>query len=244
MSLFTIQLLLFFTLSFFSGIVLGRLLKEFSCKKSQANSTENILSNDVLKVDIIGCTIKLKSKGFFHYGVIIPNLTLNGEMATYEVVNEKAVRVQAAIMAGLGIIALANALLLNNWIPIKTVAALFFIDFFAKVIVGLKFSIFYQLSNWLVRKKDPEYVGAVQKRFAWGIGLILVTVMLYLQYIIESKGLIPLSLCTLCIVFMLLEWLFGFCIGCRLYYGLISLNIIKKPEVAPACPGGVCPINY
>jgi hypothetical protein len=244
MSLFTVQLLLFFMLSFFSGIILGRLIKEFICRKILNNGTKNTLSDDVLKIDMVGCAATLKSNGFFHYGSIIPNLELNGEMATYEVVNEKAVRLQAGIMAVLGSIGLGNALLLHNWMPIKIIVALFFIDFFAKVVVGLKFSIFYQLSDWLVRHKEPEYVGAVQKRFAWGIGLILATIMVYLQYILESKGLVPISLCTLCIVFMTLESLFGFCIGCRLYYGLISLNIIKKPEVAPVCPGGVCPINY
>jgi len=244
MNLFTFQLLLFFTLAFFSGVVLGRLIKDFSCKKIRNKNMKHTASHDALKINIADCTTTLKSNGFFHYGIIIPNLELNGKMATYEVVNEKAVRIQAAIMAVLGSIGLVNALFLQNWLPIKIIAALFFIDFFAKVIIGLKFSIFYQLSNWLVRKKEAEYVGAVQKRFAWGIGLILVTVMLYLQYILESKGVIPLSLCGLCIVFMALEALFGFCIGCRLYYGLISLNIIKKPEVAPACPGGVCPINF
>jgi len=67
--------------------------------------------------------------------------------------------------------------------------------------------------------------------------------MIYMQYITEAKGLVAMSLCALCIVFMTLEWLFGLCVGCRLYYGLITLGIIKKPDVAPACSGEVCPIR-
>jgi hypothetical protein len=232
MYIFILELLLFFTLSLFSGIVLGRWIK------GMLYHTDNIdgITTNTKLMD------RLQKKGLFRYGEIIPDLELNGKQATYEVVNEKSVRVQAGIMAVLAICALSSSQLFHYWLPIKIIITLFFIDFFTKVIIGIKFSIFYNISNWFVRKREPEYVGAVQKRFAWSIGLILATIMIYLQYVAESKGIITISLCTLCIIFMTLECLFGLCIGCKMYYTLISFDLIKKPEIAPACPGGVCPI--
>ena len=222
----TLQLLfLLFLLVFIIGLIVGIAVKYFLCQTVSNNMMQSLKKND-----------------FFLYGEIIPNLILNGQLATYQVVNEKAVRKQAGITAFLAALALSFTQLAQNWLLIKIVATLFFIDFFAKVIIGIKFSFFYQISKFLVKNKEPEYVGAVQKRFAWSIGLVLSTFMLYLQYIAEAKGIVPMSLCVMCLVFMSLEWLFGLCVGCRLYYGLISLGLIRKPDIAPACPGGVCPI--
>ena len=231
MSLFVLQVLLFwFLLAFFSGFIVGRGLKHLIYKQETSNTTTNLLQ-------------RLKANGIFLYGEIIPNLIINEKIITYPVVNEKAIRVQAGIMAVLASISLAFAQLAQNWVLIKIISLLFFIDFFIKVIIGFRFSLFYRLSNWIVRKKEAEYVGAVQKRFAWTIGLCLATFMVYLQYIVQAKGLVPMTLCLICIVFMTLEWLAGLCVGCRLYYGLIALGIVKKPEASPICPGGICPVN-
>lgn len=185
----------------------------------------------------------LNEKGFFQYGIVIPDLVLNGKIANYPVVNETAVRVQAGMMTLLASFALTSSQLAQYYVPIQLVSLLFFIDFFAKVIIGLRFSPFYTISSYFVRKKQAEYVGAVQKRFAWSIGLGLATLMVYLQFIMQIRGGITTFICALCVIFMGLEWLFGLCVGCRLYYGLIALGVIKKPDVLPACPNGVCPIG-
>ena len=181
--------------------------------------------------------------GLFQPGKIIPGLEINGKPAPYPVLNERAVRAGAGIMLMMGVSAFAFALLLQDFRLLKVVVVLFFIDFFIKVIIGPKFSPVSNIAQLIVRKQKPEYVGAIQKRFAWSIGLAMASLMILLLFVFDVRGPINLAACTLCLTFMWLETSFGICVGCKIYYGLISLGVIKQPEIAPACPGGACPIK-
>ncbi|MCA9363245.1 DUF4395 family protein [Candidatus Kaiserbacteria bacterium] len=116
---------------------------------------------------------KLKSLGFFKCGKEIPGLMIHGKAAPYPVLNERAIRAGAGIMFVLGLFAFFQAFYLREFIFIQVFVVIFFIDFFTKVIIGTKFSLISNVANWIVRKQTPEYVGAVQKRFAWTIGLVL-----------------------------------------------------------------------
>ena len=116
---------------------------------------------------------KLKSLGFFKCGKEIPGLMIHGKAAPYPVLNERAIRAGAGIMFVLGLFAFFQAFYLREFVFIQVFVVIFFIDFFTKVIIGTKFSLISNVANWIVRKQTPEYVGAVQKRFAWTIGLVL-----------------------------------------------------------------------
>ena len=72
--------------------------------------------------------------------------------------------------------------------------------------------------------------------------LIIITVTI-LIYAVGYRGPINAVFCTVCILLMWFESAFGICWGCKIYYGLIKLKVIKEPKVVPACPGGVCPIS-
>ena len=181
--------------------------------------------------------------GLFQPGKIIPGLEINGKPAPYPVLNERAVRAGAGIMLMMGVSAFAFALLLQDFRLLKVVVVLFFIDFFIKVIIGPKFSPVSNIAQLIVRKQKPEYVGAIQKRFAWSIGLAMASLMILLLFVFDVRGPINLAARTLCLTFMWFETSFGICVGCKIYYGLISLGVIKQPEIAPACPGGACPIK-
>lgn len=109
---------------------------------------------------------KLKEYGFFKYGHTIPNLLIYGKPAPYPVLNERAIRAGAGIMFALGLFAFFHAFYLRDFLYIKIFVLLFFIDFLMKVVVGIKFSPISQIANFVVQKQHPEYVGAVQKRFA------------------------------------------------------------------------------
>jgi hypothetical protein len=185
----------------------------------------------------------LKKLGFFQFGQVIPGLEINGKPAPYPVLNERAVRAGAGIMLMLGVIAFSFAWFDQNFLPLRLVVVLFFLDFFTKVILGTKFSIISNIGGWIVHRQKPEYVGAVQKRFAWGIGLFMSSLMIVLLYFLNVTGPINLSVCVLCLTFMWLETSFGICVGCKIYYELVNLGWVKKPEIAPACPGGACPIK-
>jgi len=183
-----------------------------------------------------------KKLGFFTYGTIIPGLVIHGTPAPYPVLNERAIRAGAGIMFALGFFAFFQAFYLRDFTYIQVFVVLFFIDFFIKVVVGTKFSPVSYLANLIVRHQTPEYVGAVQKRFAWSIGLLLAGTMMILLFGFGIAGLPNLVICGICLIFMFMESAFGICVGCKMYNGLIGLGIIPAPEFKPACPGNVCAV--
>jgi len=107
------------------------------------------------------------------------------------------------------------------------------IDFTLRVFVNPKFSPSLILGQWMVRKQEPEYVGAPQKRFAWAIGFTLALLMLYLIVIKGVIGPINMLVCGTCLLLLFFESSFGICIGCKLY-DLLSKNKVEL------CPGNVC----
>jgi hypothetical protein len=185
----------------------------------------------------------LKKLGFLTYGTVIPGLMLHGKPAPYPVLNERSVRAGAGIMLVIGIFSVFHAFYLSDFSYLKIAIALFFADFFIKVIVGTRFSPFAIAGDLLVRGQEPEYVGAIQKRFAWSIGLALSSVMMLLVYVFDVRGIYNLAICSLCLTFMFLESSVGFCVGCKIYGALLRYRIIKAPEHRPVCPGNVCAID-
>jgi hypothetical protein len=185
----------------------------------------------------------LKQYGFFTYGTIIPNLTLHGKPAPYPVLNERGVRAGAGVMFVLGLFSVFHAFYLAEYRYLSLTVLVFFFDFLMKVVVGIRFSPFAYLGELLVRGQEPEYVGAIQKRFAWSIGLALSSVMVVLVHVLGVRGPLNLVLCTTCLVFMFLESSVGFCVGCKLYALCLKYGILKTPEHRPVCPGNVCSID-
>jgi hypothetical protein len=186
---------------------------------------------------------KLTAYGFFVYGTVVPNLVLYGKPAPYPVLNERAVRAGAGVMFALGIFAVFHAMYLADYTYLYVVAPFFFFDFLMKVVVGIRFSPIAQVGALLVSNQSPEYVGAVQKRFAWSIGLVLSGVMVLLLHVFEVRGPVNLGICTLCLTFMWLESVVGFCVGCTVYAWLLKAGIITQPEHKPVCAGNVCGIE-
>ena len=185
----------------------------------------------------------LKSYGFFKYGLVIPGLTIYGKPAPYPVLNERAIRAGAGIMFTLGLFAFFQAFYLRDFFFIQVFVLIFFLDFFMKVVVGTKFSPISQLANLIVANQQPEYVGAIQKRFAWSIGLVLAGTMIVMLFGFGIQGLPNLIVCGVCLTFMFLETSFGICVGCKIYNYLMSIGLIATPVYKPACPGNVCAIE-
>lgn len=95
----------------------------------------------------------------------------------------------------------------------------------------------------MVHRQHPEYVGAIQKRFAWAIGLALATIMMIGPLLFQIQGVLPFIICSLCIFFLWLETAFGICVGCSIYQLAIQNGVLKEPTFRPACAGGVCRIQ-
>jgi hypothetical protein len=177
------------------------------------------------------------------YGKIIPNLKINNQEVSYPVVNEREIRASAGITFFIGIITLLHTYYTKDLNLVKIILPIFWLDFFLKTIIAPQFSIFGNIAKLFVSNQKPEYVGAIQKRFAWSIGLLLASSMIVILFALNLRGIFPLSICSICLFFMWMESSLGICVGCKLYYGLINLKVIKKPEYQPACPGGVCSIQ-
>jgi hypothetical protein len=152
------------------------------------------------------------------------------------VLNERAVRAAAGIVFFFAIVSFMNAWLIGNFQPTRVFVVAFLIDFTLRIFVNPKFAPSMILGQWMVRKQQPEWVGAPQKRFAWAIGFVLALVMLVLVVIKHVIGPINLIVCAACLVLLFFETAFGICIGCKVY------NWFNKDK-AQLCPGGVCEIE-
>lgn len=98
------------------------------------------------------------------------NLFEFGERITgYEVpvLNERSVRASAGLLFFLAIIAFMNAWLTGNFQPTRVFVVVFLIDFSIRIFINPRYAPVMILGQWFVRKQQPEYVGAPQKRFAW-----------------------------------------------------------------------------
>lgn len=176
-------------------------------------------------------------------GEIIPGLLIHGKPAPYPVVNERAIRAGAGITLVLGLFAFFHAFYLGDFLYLKLLLPVLFLDFLIKVTLGVRFSPLSRLASFIVRGQSKEYVGAIQKRFAWSIGLALSGTMILLIFVFGVTGAPNLIICGLCLTFMFFESAFGICVGCMIYSFLLKKNILTAPEYKPACPGNVCAIE-
>ena len=149
------------------------------------------------------------------------------------VLNERAVRAGAGIVFFFAMVSFMNAWLVGNFQPTRVFVVCFLLDFSLRIFVNPRFAPSLILGQWVVRKQQPEYVGAAQKRFAWAIGFALALAMLYLLVLNQVIGPINMVVCSACLILLFFETAFGICIGCKLY------NLLHK-EKAQLCPGGVC----
>jgi hypothetical protein len=152
------------------------------------------------------------------------------------VFNEREVRAAAGILFLFASISFFNALLINNFVPIKIFIIAFLIDFLIRIFINPKFSPSMIVGRFTVSNQKVEYSGAPQKRFAWGIGLFLSITMFFLVVMYNVTGPVNLLICLLCLTFLFLETSCGICVGCTLY------NVFNKGK-ATLCPGGACEIK-
>ncbi len=188
------------------------------------------------------------------YGKFIPNLSEKGDK--YGFVNEHEVRVTTGLMLVLGFTAFFLIVLKGNFsIPLILVSILF-LEFALKALISPKWSFFGILSRRFIRKKQPLWIGSVQKRFAWTLGIFLTGFVIFCilvlgSYIPASDPIIAsmkiqmaeniqngalwvlpfnmgLIACFLCLIFMWLESVVGYCVGCAIYGWLVRKQWMKK----------------
>lgn len=167
------------------------------------------------------------------------------EGKSYKVVDERRMRASSGIMFLLGIIAFINGFILNNYIVIPYISGFLLLNFIIGVFINPKFSPTQLLAKLAVRKQSSLPIGAVQKHFAWSLGLVLSAVIfgLSLMLIGDPTYFEPVCfLCLVCLILLYSETAFGVCIGCKIYYLAINLKLIKKPVEKPNCMGDACEV--
>lgn len=167
-------------------------------------------------------------KEFFEYGEKVPGYEIR-------VLNEREARAAAGILFALGILSLLNAVMLGHGMVTRFFIGFFTLDFVIRVIQP-RYAPSLLLGRLFVQNQTPEYVGAIQKRFAWSIGLLLALPMFYTVTLHFIPTLSKVFICILCLVLLFLESSFSICVGCKIYE-----YIFKKS--AKYCPGGVCEIK-
>ncbi|MBW3021247.1 DUF4395 domain-containing protein [Candidatus Woesearchaeota archaeon] len=158
----------------------------------------------------------------------------------YPVVNEREVRATAGLMLLVGIVTLFLIQTYKIYEVIYFTVGLFLIEFFLKTVIGPHASPFSVISRLIIKKQEPDYVGAIQKKFAWALGLVMATFMFIITFGFQMKGVLPLSICFACLTLMWLEAAFGICIGCKIYWYLVKKKILTEPKYRPKCSGNSC----
>jgi hypothetical protein len=150
------------------------------------------------------------------------------------VVNERTGRAAAGLLFFPALVSFMHSFLLGNFQHTRLFVIVFLIDMTLRVL-SPRWSPSMIVGAWSERHQTPEWVGAPQKRFAWGLGLLLGLVMLYLMVFNRYMGPANMLICGTCLTLMFFETAFGICLGCKLY------NLFNK-EQAQLCPGGVCEV--
>jgi len=149
------------------------------------------------------------------------------------VLNEREVRAAAGILFLAVFIALMQIVFNGNFLPIKYMVTIFLIDFLIRVFINPKYAPSLILGRIIVSRQNPEYVGAVQKKFAWIIGVLMAATMFVLMVVLNTYSAISGIICLICLIFLFFESAFGICLGC-VFYGWFY------KEKAQYCPGEVC----
>jgi len=159
-----------------------------------------------------------------------------------KVLNEREARAGAGLLFLFAFISFINCMVTKSLLVTQIFIGVFLLEFIIRVLINPKYAPSLVLGRFMVNNQVPEYVGAGQKRFAWGIGLGLAILLFGLTILFPSatpigeeslhNALIGLS-CMTCLVLLYFEAVFGICLGCKIY------NKFNKDE-AKYCPGGVC----
>ena len=164
----------------------------------------------------------------------------------HKVLDERRVRASSGIMFLLGMIAFINGFILNKYAIIPYVSGFIMMSFLIAVFINPKFSPSIFIGYLFVRKQSSLPIGAVQKKFAWSLGLGLsATIFVLSIMLLEDTSLFePVCfLCIICLILLFLETAFGICVGCKLYWLAIRMKLLRKPVEKPNCMGDACEIE-
>lgn len=206
------------------------------------------------------------------YWIHVPHLSQKGDK--YGFADEGEIRIATGVMLMFVTLSLFLVAFKAEFTIPLVLVSIMWCDFVLKVFLGPKYSLFGSIVRLWRRNSAPIWIGAVQKRFAWSIGLFLssftiycllllgehispmawgqaVTVGQVLQGMRENIAnntlfLTPMNggifACLLCLVFMWLESIVGYCVGCHIY-GWLVRKWWMKAHRWQNCVDNSCEVN-
>lgn len=173
------------------------------------------------------------------FGERIAGLRIGGRELEAPVFNENEVRAAAGLTLVIGATAFCFAIFEQVYVPLQIVTAVFFVEFLVRLTIGLKYGPVGALAHLMTRSQPPDWVSAKPKRFAWRLGLALALAM---TIITNSgvRGVLPGTLCAICMTLMWMEAALGLCLGCKLHALLVQRGWKGEDAEIERCAHGVC----
>ncbi len=165
----------------------------------------------------------------------------------FRVVDERVMRLNALFILMIAGAAFYNGFVINNFAVLPFIVGAVWLNFIIGLFINLNYSPTVALANLILGKEIKKPIGAIQKKFAWGLGLTLSSVILGLSIFLQFyPGLFNTVclLCLICLAILILEAAFKVCMGCELYFTAIDWKLIKKPkpDERPNCMGDSCEV--
>ena len=154
-------------------------------------------------------------------------------------VDENDVRAAAGLTLVIGAVAFSYAYFTRQYIPLQAVASLFFVEFLGRLTVGLRASPVGALAHVLTFDRPPEWVSARPKRFAWTLGLAMTLAMAIITNV-GIRGLLPRTICLICLLLMWMESALGLCLGCKIYGLVLRRGWASTAPGFEVCADGSC----
>ncbi|MBL1280402.1 MAG: DUF4395 domain-containing protein [Fluviicola sp.] len=163
----------------------------------------------------------------------------------YKTLDERVVRASAGLMLGLALIAFINVNFLQRYFVITYISGFLMLNFLIGILLNPKYAPTVILANLIVAKQSKLPIGAIQKKFAWTLGLLLASAIFILSLLLlnDVRFFEPVCLlCLICIALLFIESSFGICVGCNLYHFFVKIKWIKEPAIKPNCMGDSCEV--
>lgn len=149
------------------------------------------------------------------------------------VMNERVVRASAGILFLLGFAAWLSGAITGDLQYMRGFGILFALEMFLRLFIGTRFTPTLLLGTLITRPQRPEWVDAVPKQFAWGLGFVMALLGCLSLGWLGLPAVIAQTICAGCLLLLFAESAFGICVGCELARRFSR----RKPQL---CAGDTC----
>ena len=122
------------------------------------------------------------------------------EGVAYKSVDEEVMRSSATIILVFGLMAFSVGLMLKMYVLLPYIIGAMMLNFFIGVVINSKYAPSIIVAKFLTRHKPRQPIGAIQKQFAWSLGLLLTSIAFVLSILLQSNESLFETLCMFCIL--------------------------------------------